>query len=84
MSTVETCMKEPAAIGTLRLKSHLLSPLSKNLKEAEMEIGSYIVGFILCDIELQKYKLSLTPCVLNTFLQKIQCHTVVFKCTVHI
>ena len=49
------------------VKFHHLSPLNKNLKEAEMENGSYIVGVTLCDIELRKNKLSWDLCVLKNF-----------------
>ena len=46
--TVDTRIQEPAFIGALRLKLHLLSPLNKNPKEAETEIGYCIMGFIFC------------------------------------
>ena len=54
--TVETCMKEPVCIKTLRLKFHLLSPLIKKPKETEMGIGSRIMGFIFCDLKIQELK----------------------------
>ena len=42
--TVETHIKEPVFIRTLRLKFHLLNSLNKNPPEAETGRGSYIVG----------------------------------------
>ena len=50
--TVATRIIEPVFIRTLRLKFHLLSPLNKNLKEAEMGNGSYIMGFILFSLRI--------------------------------
>ena len=44
--TVETCIKEPAFIRTLRLKFILLDPIKKNPPEAETGRGSYILGFM--------------------------------------
>ena len=53
-ATVETRIKEPAFITTLRLKFHLLNPLNKNRKEAETGIGSCIMGFLLCNSKVQE------------------------------
>ena len=57
-------------IRTLRLLFRLWSPQSKNFKEVEIEDGSYIVGFKLCDLELQNYKLSWAVCVLIKFFKE--------------
>ena len=38
LNTVETHIKEPVFIRNLRLKFHLMSPLNKNPKAAEMEM----------------------------------------------
>ena len=46
VSTVETLIKEPIIIGTLRLKFNILNPLNKNLLEADTGGGSYITGFM--------------------------------------
>ena len=54
IDTVDTHMKEPAFIGTLRLKFHLLNPLTKNPKDAEMGHGSYIRGFMLFYLRIQE------------------------------
>ena len=53
-STVETRIKEPVFIRTLRLKFHLLNPLNKNPKEAETGTGSYIKGFMLFFLKIQE------------------------------
>ena len=45
-ATVETRIKEPVFIITLRLKFNLFNPLNKNPLEAETGRGSYIVGFM--------------------------------------
>ena len=45
--TVETRIKEPVFIRTLRLRFDLLNPLNKNPPEAETRRGSYIAG-IMC------------------------------------
>ena len=45
-NTVETRIKEPTFIRTLRLKFNILNPLNKNMSEAETGGGSYITGFI--------------------------------------
>ena len=45
-NTVETRIKEPTFIRTLRLKFNILSPLNKNISEAETGGGSYITGFM--------------------------------------
>ena len=45
--TVETRIKEPVFLRTLRLQFHFLNPLNKNSKEAETGIGSCILGFML-------------------------------------
>ena len=45
-NTVETRIKEPTFIRTLRLKFNILNPLNKNISEAETGGGSYITGFI--------------------------------------
>ena len=47
--TIETHMKEPFFIRTLRLKSNLLSPSNKNPPEAETGRGCYIIGFMCSD-----------------------------------
>ena len=44
--TVETRIKEPTFIRTLRLKFNILSPLNKNILEAETGGGSYITVFM--------------------------------------
>ena len=44
--TVETRIKEPIFIRTLRLKFNILNPLNKNLSEADTGGGSYITGFM--------------------------------------
>ena len=49
--TVEACIKEPVFIRTLRLKSYQLSPLNKDIKEAETGNGSYIIGLILFELK---------------------------------
>ena len=46
LDTVETRIKEPTFIRTLRLKFNILNPLNKNLSEAETGEGSYITGFM--------------------------------------
>ena len=46
MSTVETRIKEPAFIRTLRLKFNILNPLNKNISEADTGGRSYIKGFM--------------------------------------
>ena len=43
---VETRIKEPTFIRTLRLKFNILSPLNKNISEAETGGGSYVTGFM--------------------------------------
>ena len=52
---VETRIKEPVFIRTLRLKFNLLNPLNKNPPEAETERGSYIAGFMCSEI-LRNFK----------------------------
>ena len=52
--TVETRIKEPVSIGTLRLKCHLFSPLNKNTMEAKTGNGSYIIGFMLFELKTQE------------------------------
>ena len=44
--TVETRIKEPTFIRTLRLKFNILNPLNKTISEAETGGGSYITGFM--------------------------------------
>ena len=44
--TVETRIKEPIFIRTLRLKFNILNPLNKNISEAKTGGGSYIKGFM--------------------------------------
>ena len=45
--TVETRIKEPVFIRTLRLKFDLSNSLNKNHSEAEIGGGSYITGLCL-------------------------------------
>ena len=45
---LETRIKEPIFIRTLRLKFNMLNPLNKNL-EADTGGGSYITGFMSSD-----------------------------------
>ena len=51
--TVETCIKEPVLIRTLRAKFHFLNPVNKSPKETEMGNGSYIMGFMLFNLREQ-------------------------------
>ena len=44
--TVETRIKGPIFIRTLRLKFNLLNPLKKNLSEADTGGGSFMIGFM--------------------------------------
>ena len=46
ISTVETRIKEPIFIRTLRLTFNILDPLNKNLSEADIGGGSCITGFM--------------------------------------
>ena len=64
-ATVETRIKEPVFIRTLRLKSNLLNPLNKNPPEAETRRDSYIRVF-MCSEFLRIFKNS---CILITILQ---------------
>ena len=47
---VETRIKEPIFIKTLRLKFNFLNPLNMNLPEADPEEGSYITGFMSSEL----------------------------------
>ena len=65
-STVETHIKEPVFIRTLRLKFNLLSPLNKNPPDGR---GSYLIGFI-CSEFRTIFKNSF---ILIRILQKTAC-----------
>ena len=49
-STVETRIKEPTFIRTLRVKFNILNPLHKNLSEADPVEGSYVAGFVSSEL----------------------------------
>ena len=49
MYTVETRIKEPVFLRTLRLKFDHLNPLNKDLSEAGTEGDSYITGFLFSE-----------------------------------
>ena len=44
--TVETRLKEPTFIRTMRLQFNFLNPLNKNISEADTGGGSFITGFM--------------------------------------
>ena len=46
VGTVESRIKEPIFIRTLRLKFNILSPLDKSPSEADTAGGSYVTGFM--------------------------------------
>ena len=46
ISLVETRIKEPTFIKTLRLKFNIVTPLNKNFSEAETGGGVYVTGFM--------------------------------------
>ena len=46
LCTVETRIKEPIFIRTVRLTFNILSPLNKNLSGGDPEEGSYITCFM--------------------------------------
>ena len=50
MSTVETHIKGPIFIRTMRQKFNCLSPLNKNLSEATPGKGSYLTGFMSSEL----------------------------------
>ena len=53
-NTVEIRIKEPASVRILGLQFHLLNPLNKNPKEADMANDSYIMVFMLFSLKHQK------------------------------
>ena len=53
-NTVQICLREPVFTGTVRLQSHLLSPLNKSPKETEVGAGFYIISFMSIKSKLQE------------------------------
>ena len=59
--TIETRIKEPIFIRTLRLKFNIFNPLNNNLSEAGTGGGSYITGFMSSEF-LKAFKKFFTFC----------------------